>query len=364
MRHPVIFWLWSLLIVSAVTPEAMAQFDLEESHTTASLRGIDSLGAGVAWASGSGGTVLRTEDGGYLWQPCTTPKGAEKLDFRGVQGFDANTAVVMASGKGALSRIYKTTDGCQTWKLVFENPDPDGFFDDLRKVTTKQMYLLGDPVKGKFAMFFSPNQGSTWYVSDDPGLDAVAGDGAFAASNSGLIALANTVYFGTGGAAAAHVYGTYGKCPATAAKDVQCPLAWKRTDVPLAASTAGAGVFSLAGRFTATQSGKLSALLVAVGGDYTKPDASTGTAATSRDGGATWTAAHAMPGGYRSAVVFDRETQAWLTVGPNGTNVSHDDGRTWKALAGDSAGGWNAVSLPFVVGAKGRIGKLKDGMLK
>ena len=102
---------------------------MESSGTTADLRGIDNVGGGVAWASGTNGTVLRTEDGGYLWQACAIPPGAEHLDFRGVQAFDANTAIVMSSGKGDLSRLYKTTDGCHTWKLVFTNPYPEGFWD-------------------------------------------------------------------------------------------------------------------------------------------------------------------------------------------------------------------------------------------
>jgi photosystem II stability/assembly factor-like uncharacterized protein len=110
------------------------------------LRGIDSVGKGIAWASGTNGTVLRTEDGGYLWQKCTVPPGAEKLDFRGIQAFDENTAIVMSSGKGDLSRLYKTTDGCQSWKLVFTNPDKDGFWDALEFLDAKHGYLLGDPV--------------------------------------------------------------------------------------------------------------------------------------------------------------------------------------------------------------------------
>ena len=354
--RPVIVFLLCIFCSSPV--KALAQFDLEESHTTVSLRGIDALGAGVAWASGANGTVLRTEDGGYLWQPCTVPKGGEKLDFRGVQGFDANRAVVMASGKGVASRIYKTTDGCQTWKLVFENPDADGFFDDLRKVTGKQIYLMGDPVDGKFAMFFSGDQGGTWAVADDPGLEAEKGDGGFAASNSGLIAVGATVMFGTGGGGAAHVYSTYGKCAEGAPKDAACPLAWREADVPVA------GVFSLAGRTTASMSGKITGVLVAVGGDYQKADDTARTAARSGDGGEHWAAAVTMPGGYRSAVVFDGATQAWLTVGPNGADVSFNDGKDWKALAGETTKGWNAISLPFVVGADGRIGKIRDGVLK
>src|SRR5215469_622392 len=78
-------------------PYAHSQWALQTSNTSADLRGIHSVGNGVAWASGTNGTVLRTEDGGYLWQSCSIPPGAEKLDFRGIQAFDANTAIVMSS---------------------------------------------------------------------------------------------------------------------------------------------------------------------------------------------------------------------------------------------------------------------------
>ena len=120
-----------LLLCTALSTTLHAQWDLQDSHTTASLRGIHNVGGGVAWASGTNGTVLRTEDGGYLWQTCAVPPGAEKLDFRGVQAFDENTSIVMSSGKGDLSRLFKTTDGCKTWKLVYTNPDKDGFWDAL-----------------------------------------------------------------------------------------------------------------------------------------------------------------------------------------------------------------------------------------
>jgi len=75
---------------------ANAQWEIEESHTTADLRGIHNVGGGVAWASGTNGTVLRTTDEGATWQRCTTPPDADKLDFRGIQGIDQNTAIVMS----------------------------------------------------------------------------------------------------------------------------------------------------------------------------------------------------------------------------------------------------------------------------
>ncbi len=73
----------------------------------------------------------------------------------------------MSSGKGPLSRLYKTTDACQTWHLVFTNPDPEGFWDAIqfglfREGPCREGLLLGDPVDGKFAMFITADAGNTW----------------------------------------------------------------------------------------------------------------------------------------------------------------------------------------------------------
>ncbi len=113
-------------------PASITPWELQTSTTKASLRGIHAVGNGVAWASGANGAILRTEDGGYMWQSCAMPPGAEKLDFRGIWAWDANTAVVMSSGPGDLSRLYKTTDGCSSWKLLYTNPDKDGFWDAMQ----------------------------------------------------------------------------------------------------------------------------------------------------------------------------------------------------------------------------------------
>lgn len=358
----------AIAVALLLAAPAQAQWEIEDSHTTADLRGIHTVGGGVAWASGTNGTVLRTEDGGYLWQGCATPPGAEKLDFRAIQAFDENTAIVMSSGKGDLSRLYKTTDGCRTWKLVFENPDPDGFFDSLKRVTAKQVYLLGDPVNGKFSMFLSPDAGNNWFIADDPGLDAEKGDGAFAASNSSLISQGAFLFFVTGGAASAHLYDTASSCPA-GSQTQACPVAWHKSNLPLASGTPSSGAFAFAARTVSDQSGKVKSIMLAVGGAYDAPARATGTVAVSTDSGKTWQSSQTLPGGYRSSVAFDFATQTWITVGPNGTDISRDDGKNWTALkpqqidTPDADKNWNALSLPFVVGPKGRIGKLRSTAL-
>ena len=87
--------------------------------TTASFRGLSVVNEKVIWASGTGGTVIRTIDGGKKWNVIKVPDAA-KLDFRDIEAFDANTAYILSIGNGESSRIYKTTDGGKTWKLQFE----------------------------------------------------------------------------------------------------------------------------------------------------------------------------------------------------------------------------------------------------
>ena len=134
------------VILSGGAVTASAQFQILASHSNASFRGVDAIGNGIAWVSGTEGTILRTTDNGATWQRCSTPPGADHLDFRGIQAFDKNTAIVMSSGKGNLSRLYKTNDGCKSWKPVFTNPDKDGFWDAMKFPNRDLGFLLGDPV--------------------------------------------------------------------------------------------------------------------------------------------------------------------------------------------------------------------------
>ncbi len=199
----------ALLLLTVTT--AKAQFDIEDSHTTANLRGVSNVGGGVVWASGENGTVRRSEDEGYLWQLCTIPPGAEKLDFRGIQAFDANTAIVMSSGKGDLSRLYKTTDGCQTWKLLFTNPDKEGFWDAIQfaeRIRRVRVGMIGDPVDGHLQSIRLRSMAmSRWDRSERSRASRPINEdeSLFAASNSSLPVERTQLSFVTGGQVAQHM---------------------------------------------------------------------------------------------------------------------------------------------------------------
>src|SRR5579863_9313349 len=235
---------------------AQSPLAMQESGTTAGLRGVDSVNGRVAWASGTDGTVLRTVDGGAHWTKCAVPGGDKdgaSLDFRGIQAWDEKTAIVMASGSGEKSRLFKTTDGCGTWRLLFRNPDaPNGFFDGFW-FNGSHGILLGDPVGERFAVFRTANGGKTWERDRHEGL-ALRGRplAAFAASNSS-IAIGNRLFlrgFATGGKGGAVFF----SLPFDSEEDGPSGLLvhmmrkktdWKTSPIPLGAGSESAGAFSV-----------------------------------------------------------------------------------------------------------------------
>ena len=366
---------FAILAAVPVSAQGNSPWQRQESGSTSGLRGIDSVDGNVAWASGTGGTVLRTTDGGVHWAACAVPDAASDgatLDLRGVQGWDAQTAIVMASGPGDKSRLYKTVDGCKTWTLLFKNPDsPEGFFDSFWLNGSSGM-LLGDPVRGELAVFKTENGGRSWKRDAHEGLSLKGhSPAAFAASNS-CIARGNRLFaqgLVTGGKDGAMLfsrlnYPDFDKSKGILGRMKWKELGWKTVSMPLAAGTENSGAFSIGYRYPLTIGicqgcgfGENSRF-IAVGGDYIKPNESAGTAAWSADGGDHWSASAKPPHGYRSAVQWSEQLKAWITVGTNGSDLSHDDGKTWQPL---DDGEWNALSLPFVVGPKGRIARLQTG---
>ena len=133
----------------------------QKSPTTENLRGVSALSNGVAWASGTHGTYLRTLDGGKTWRAAQVP-GAETLDFRDVEAFSADVAYLLSAGPGDESRIYNTADGGKNWTLQFTNPDSKGFFDCMAFWNSDQGIALGDPVNGKFELIVTEDGGKNW----------------------------------------------------------------------------------------------------------------------------------------------------------------------------------------------------------
>jgi photosystem II stability/assembly factor-like uncharacterized protein len=322
---------------------AAAQWTAQPSGSKARLRGLAVVNKNVIWASGTQGTYVRTIDGGMTWSAGTV-QGADSLDFRDVHASDEHTAFLLSIGEGEKSRIYQTTDGGTTWTLRFTNRDPRVFLDAIAFWDADHGIALGDPVDGRFTILTSEDSGITWKRSPLEQMPlALKGEGAFAASGTCLIVQGKlNAWFGTGGTARARVFRTSDR-----------GQSWTVHETPVASGVASAGIFSLA--FRDELNG------IAVGGDYKAPDQTQRVIATTADGGVTWTKpVGAGPTGYRSAVCFVPGANQPLVVcvGPAGSDLSSDGGRSWKPLGKQ---GFHAVA--FVSPIDGGWGVGEGGLI-
>jgi photosystem II stability/assembly factor-like uncharacterized protein len=276
-------------------------------------RGLDAVSARVAWVGGSVGEILRTTDGGATWQD-VSPPGSAGLLFRDVEAQSADRASALSIGTGDASRIYSTTDGGRSWRLAFVNDDPDAFYDCMDFFAGGRRGLaLSDPVNGRFRIAATDDFGRSWHVLPDGGMPpAVAGEFAFAASGTCLVTSGGRDAWFAGGGGASRVFHSQ-----------DGGMTWTVTGAPIPAAEAG-GVFSLA--FRNPREG------VMVGGDFTAPENGADASGFTRDGGATWTLGGDLSG-YRSGVDWLSGARATLiAVGPTGSDVSDDGGRSWTAF--------------------------------
>lgn len=308
---------------------------------TADLRGLSPVSAKVVWASGSEGTVLRTVNGGRTVRS-VGPPGTEAIQFRDIEATNSLHAVIMGIGDTPDAfRFYVTDDGGKNWVLAYQNRSPKAFYDCMTFTTPRIGYAMSDPVGGKFRILKTTDAGHSWRVMSNKGMPAAEpGEAGFAASGTCIQHdRQGNLYLASGGVNPARIF-----------RSTDGARSWTVQDSPVAGAAAG-GIFSLS--FGKGNKG------VAVGGDYTDPTAANANAAWTGNLGRTWHAATGL-GGYRSGSAWLRDgSSTVLAVGPTGSDVSTDGGKTYAAF---ETGSFDSVECVkggcFASGTTGRLAVL------
>lgn len=333
-----------LLAMLFASPASAQSWFIETTSFDTNLRAVSATHARdplrhpdpVIWASGSHGRMLRSKDGGAHFRRLLI-NGGQMLDLRGIQAFDEKIAVVMSSGPGKLSRIYKTHDGGDLWKLLYSDPRPAFFLDALVCLSETECFALSDPVDGKFLLIHTAD-GEHWQELPRDGMPpALPEESAFAASGSCLaIYDRRDIYFVTGHGASRLFHSP------------DLGRTWTVTDMPLAKGNSSSGGFSVS---------RLGGSMIVTGGDYNDDENPDHNVAYSLDRGATWNLPAQPPGGFRSAVAF-LDGKTLLAVGTSGEDVSFDQGAHWT-LTGEL--NLNALAVldgaAWAVGAEGTIAR-------
>jgi len=322
----------AVLLVLATAAQGQ-QVKILQSGTNTSIRGLSVVSDRVAWVSGSNGMVGRTADSGRTWK-WVRVHDFEKRDFRDIEAFDDNIAVIIAVDTPAC--ILRTIDGGDTWKAVYRDDRPGMFLDALEFWNAQSGIVIGDPLEGRFFIARTFDGGNTWHTLPEKNYPvADPGEACFAASGTNIRAFSrDAACFVTGGLRS------------------RLFLKDQVLDLPITQGTASSGANSIAVKNTH--------VLVVAGGDFTRPARRDSNCVITRNGGRTWTFPAVAPGGYRSCVEYLGQSD-WITCGLNGVDESVDDGNTWKRISGE---GFHVCrkakngSAVFLAGAGGRIALL------
>lgn len=308
-----------------------------------SFRAVQALNKNLVWVSGTAGSCLRTINGGETWVTLPVP-GAERLDFRGLAAFDDQTAVLMSSGDAdrGQAKLYRTSNGGKDWQMVFEAMEQGAFFDNICFWDKNNGLVCGDSVEGKFYVLRTTDGGKTWERLTGANLPTpLQGEGAFAAGNSSMRMVGSSkVWISSGAAAKSRVFISDDR-----------GTNWTVVETPMPAGES-AGVFGM--WFWDAQHG------IGVGGDYKKVRDPVDNIILTSDGGKTWTLGTPTdPPGHKESAVMLPGNQL-LVIGPSGTSLSTDHGKTWKMVDNQT---FHAVSASgsacWAVGNRGAIAKWK-----
>ncbi|MFZ0584429.1 MAG: hypothetical protein WAN72_02155 [Candidatus Acidiferrales bacterium] len=250
----------------------------QSSGTTQLLIAVSPVNDRVVWAAGTGGTYVVTTDGGNHWKsgvvPGTTDDPNDELQFRDVQGVSDKVAYLMSIGNNPTDfKIYKTTDGGATWNIQFTNELANAFYDCFSFWTPIRGITHSDSVNGVFPDIRTTD-GKTWHSISANMPPALSGEASFSASGTCIATQGDrNAWITTGGASIARILATR-----------DGGNTWNAYDTPLVSSASAGGV-SVA--FRDSEHGILG------GGDLNSN--ASADAATSDDGGRTWTLTNKPP---------------------------------------------------------------------
>jgi hypothetical protein len=316
---------------------------LEQGRKT-SIRGLSVVSNKIIWVSGSGGSVGKSVDGGKSFNWITVP-GFEKRDFRDIEAYNDNTAIIMAIAEPAV--ILKTIDGGKNWYKVFED-STKGMFLDAMHALGKQIQVIGDPINGKAFFAMSNDLGETWETNKLDGISLNEGEAFFASSGTNLqISTSSTTF----------KKGTFMVTGGKVSRLLNARDQRDQYPLPLFQGKESTGANSIA----ISPSGKHAFI---VGGDFAKDTMRVGNSiAVGLEPSIKFKESTTPPFGYRSCVIY-LNNSILVACGTSGVDISKDGGMNWENISTQSfhvvqkAKSGNAI---YLAGGGGRIAKLVIG---
>jgi photosystem II stability/assembly factor-like uncharacterized protein len=349
-RQHLLFALISLTVIAAVfLYNSMKNKELIKNHlgqgkpvlvklfagkTTQSFRGIDAINDSIVWVSGNLGTFGKSLNGGEHWV-FGKISGADSIDFRDIHLVNEQTAVVL--GVGNPTAFYKTTNGGNTWHLVYYTEDERQFFNAFDFWSDGTGIAFGDPINNRLALLKTKDFGETWVLDTTSGPQTVPGEAGFAASGSSLRCYGDSTIYIVSGGTRCQLYFSENR-----------GAQWRSIALPMLQGNPSQGGFSLVAHDNGVS---------VVGGDYINNEDTTATIVTVTNN-SEMRLGKGLP--YQGTVCAT-PSGALLSFGTMGGYISTDGGMHWQQFSEDAM---HALTVSkngqniFATGPQGRIGRV------
>ena len=237
----------------------------------------------------------------------------EKLEFRTLAHFDQ---LLYTANIESPAYFYKIDKRDLSYEIFYKDTLRTAFYDAFSYDKKGRGIAISDPTnKGKatFRLFTKKN-----YKQDDGIIPLYnEGEAHFAASNTNIATVGNTVWIASGGKTSRIFKFTWDK-----------PFHWDVFGTPFVNEVSSSGIYSI--DFYNEKLG------IAVGGDYTKQKENVNNIAVTSDGGETWpSVASGKNSGYKTCVKYrpDSGGKEIIAVGDGDISYSDDFGKTWKVIS-------------------------------
>jgi photosystem II stability/assembly factor-like uncharacterized protein len=300
------------------TPRNIEKVTIKEFKIdSTSIRAIHVFDANKMYYAGSRGDIGHTTDGGNSWDTeFIRHQDSVVPHFRSI-AFNGKDIFALSVANPAL--LYKVSE--KSTSLVYKEENESVFYDSMKFFENgTDGIAVGDPTEDCASILLTSDAGNSWFkISCDNLPMFEKGEAFFAASNTNIKIIGNTVWIASGGKKSRIL------------KSEDKGKTWKIFSTPIIQGNGPQGMYSL--DFSDVNNG------IAIGGDYSKPTENKANKAITNDGGETWQlVANETGPTYKSCVQYVPNTngQEVFTVGKTGVSFSNDSGKTWKEVSKDA----------------------------
>lgn len=290
------------------------QFELKVFNMNGiSIRAIEAVDKDTIYFAGSKGKIGGTNDGGKSWNIQTIRyQDSIQPNFRSIAMTNNAYFVLSIANPALLYKIDKTP------KLVYTEHHEKVFYDSMKFFNNgKDGIAVGDPIEDCPCIIKTYDSGNKWIkIPCDKLPKLEKGEAFFAASNSNIKIINNTVWIASGGTNARIL------------KSKDKGNTWEIIETPIIQGNEGQGIYSI--DFYDENNGFI------VGGNYAKPNANFNNKAVTKNGGKTWSiVANNENPNYKSCVQYvpNKKGKDIFAVGKTGISFSKDGGYSWKELS-------------------------------